>query len=191
MNHLKYKLLLIGLLFSIATATATPRTISQQTNLSVYSNFKDSISVYIFLHETCVISQFYTLPLRSLHETYANDSLQFVGIFPSFSSKKQQIAAFKKKYQLQFRLKTDYYKTKTKLLGATVTPEVVIYNEDQQTILYKGRIDDTYFRIGKKRRVTTTSELQDALTAIVNNEPILVKETEAIGCFINQRALGN
>lgn len=154
-------------------------------------NTTDSISVYIFLHEECVISQYYTLPLKELHTQYANDNLQFVGVFPSFSSKKENIEAFKEKYKIPFLLKTDYFKTKTKLLDATVTPEVVVYNEHKKSILYRGRIDNTYFRVGKKRTVTTTSDLADALEAIANHQPIKIDKTQPIGCFINRKELSN
>ena len=159
--------------------------ISIGANLSA-KTISDTISVYIFLHEDCVISQYYTLPLKELHNQYGNDSIQFVGLFPNFSSKKENIQAFKEKYGLPFPLKTDYFKTKTILFDAEVTPEVVVYNENKKAILYQGRIDNTYFRVGKKRTITTTSELADALEAIVTHQPISVKKTQPIGCFINK-----
>ena len=163
--------------FCIATNTS-------KANESYSSS--DSITVYVFLHESCVISQYYTLPLRKLHNEFASDKIQFIGLFPNFSSKPENIKAFKEKYNIPFALKTDYFKTKTEKFGATVTPEVVVFNETKNKILYKGRIDDAYARIGKKRRFTNTSELKDALNSIVNDEPILIAETNAVGCFINQ-----
>ena len=150
---------------------------------------QDGITVYIFLHDACVISQYYTLPLREIHEQYANDSIRFVGLFPNFSSKKEKIEAFKEKYKIPFELKTDYFHTKTKAFGATVTPEVVVYNESTKEILYQGRIDNSFFQVGKRRRVTTTSELKDVLEAISNNQPIPIAETEAIGCLIEKNKL--
>ena len=156
------------------------------TTLSA-KNTSDTISVYIFLHEEYVISQYYTLSLKELHAQYANDAIQFIGLFPNFSSKKDKIQAFKEKYELPFALKTDYFKTKTQLFDAQVTPEVVVYNENKKVILYQGRIDNTYFRVGKKRTITTTSDLADALEAIVTQQPITVANTQPIGCFINMR----
>lgn len=151
----------------------------------------DSITVYIFLHEACIISQYYTLPLRELHKEYADEQIQFIGLFPNFSSKPNKIEAFKTSYKLPFDLKTDYYHTKKDALGAMVTPEVVVYNESQAQILYKGRIDDAYARVGQRKRFTSTSELKDVLEAISNNQPILVSNTEAVGCFIGKNKLLN
>lgn len=146
---------------------------------------KDSITVYLFLHDACVICQNYTLRLNELHATYADENLQFVGVFPNFSSKPKQIEAFKEKYSIPFELKTDYFKSLSQKLDAKVTPEVVIYSHEKEQILYKGRIDNTYFRVGKRRHITTSSELEDALKAIQNNQVIAVKKTEAVGCVIN------
>lgn len=146
---------------------------------------RDSITVFIFMHDACVITQNYSLLLHQLHEEYSSDQLKFVGLFPDFSSKPENIEAFRKKYRIPFELKTDYFKTWTKKLGATVTPEVVVYRHSDDTILYKGRIDNMYARVGKKRTITTTSELKDALEAIRNGQPIAITETEAVGCLIN------
>ena len=138
-----------------------------------------------------MISQNYTLALRELHQTYASDRLQFIGLFPNTSSEPEQIKVFKENYEIPFALETDYCHAKMEALGATITPEVVIYNESQGETLYKGRIDNTYFRVGKRRQVTTTSELKDALESIVNQEPIAVSETQAIGCFISPNKIAS
>lgn len=150
---------------------------------------KDSITVYVFLHESCLISQYYTLPLRNMHQEYANEQIQFIGLFPNTSSKPKKIDEFKVSHDIPFALKTDYYHEKTEALGASVTPEVVVYNESTEKILYKGRIDDSYARVGKRKRVTSTSELKEVLEAIKNDQPISVSNTKAIGCFIGKDKL--
>lgn len=156
---------------------------------NVLESSSDSITVYIFLHESCRISQYYTPTLRELHEKYASDQLQFVGLFPNFSSKPAKMEAFKQKYQLPFALKTDYYHTLKEKLGASVTPEVVVFNESIDQLLYRGRIDDSYARVGRRKQVTSTSELKDVLQAIAEGRPITVKNTTAIGCFIGKSSL--
>lgn len=156
---------------------------------TIPQGIQDSITVYIFLHESCVISQYYTLPLRELHAEYANEEIGFVGLFPNFSSKPSQIQSFKEKYEIPFALKTDYFHTKTKALGATVTPEVIVVNEVNGTIIYQGRIDDNYAQIGRRKRRATSFELRDTLQALQDGQPILVARTEAVGCFIGKSKL--
>jgi peroxiredoxin len=143
----------------------------------------DSITVYVFLREDCVISQNYTSTLNRLYQIFSSQKIGFIGLFPS--TRDESIVAFRNKYHINIPLKSDYFQTITKELGATVTPEVIVYNEICNEILYQGRIDDTYFRVGKKRSVTTTAELEEALKAIVNGKTIAVRKTQPIGCLIS------
>jgi len=168
-------LLLCSIVFFLQTSVSA----TNKTNPS------DSISVYVFLHESCLISQYYTLALRELSKDFSSEHIQFIGLFPNRSSKPDKIQAFKEKYNIPFQLKTDHDKILTKQFEATITPEVIVFNETQNNILYRGRIDDAYARVGKRKQVTATSELKDALTAITNGLPIEIKETTSIGCYIN------
>ncbi|MCI5083278.1 MAG: redoxin domain-containing protein [Saprospiraceae bacterium] len=155
--------------------------------LSLNAPSEPAITVYIFMSEDCVICQSYSLELKRLHETYASEQIEFLGVFPNFSSKPAAIDAFRQKYHVPFELKTDYFRTLTDQLEASVTPEVVVWEHASQTALYRGRIDNTFYRVGKRRRVTTTSELEDALRAIQAGQEVTVSETEVVGCFISQK----
>ena len=146
----------------------------------------DSINVYIFLLDACVICKHYSLTLAELHQEYSSEHLQFIGLFPNFSSKPASIEAFKEKYRIPFELKTDYYRIMTNRFGVTMTPEIVVYNHSQEKVLYKGRIDNTYAALGKRRRHTTSSELEDALKAIRDGKEILIPQTQSVGCLINK-----
>lgn len=182
---MKVKLFLLSLAILVCCCMSIPL----KANSSV--DLQDSITVYIFLHDDCIISQNYTLTLKTLHKEFANEDLQFVGLFPDFASKPKNIAAFREKYNIPFLLKQDYYHDKKEAFNATVTPEVVIYNETQKQIVYQGRIDDTYARVGQRRKVITTSELKDALKAIRNNQAVKITKTDPIGCFIRKNKLSN
>jgi peroxiredoxin len=145
---------------------------------------KENIAVYIFLGEECVISQHYTLQLKELYAQFANEHLTFKGYFPNPNSTPESIQNFKEKYTLPFDLKLDKAQLQMMKFGVTVTPEEVIVKPATQEILYQGRIDNTYFKVGKRRRVTTTFELKNALESIQRRERIAVQKTEIIGCFI-------
>ncbi|MEM9888533.1 MAG: hypothetical protein AAF849_21740 [Bacteroidota bacterium] len=148
------------------------------------SECEDSISVYIFMLEDCVISQYYTLSLKELYHEFASEQIHFVGVFPNRFSSPETIAAFKSEYDLPFELKYDYYQSLSRKMGATVTPEVVVFDHAREAILYKGRIDNTFFQLGKRRQVTTQYELKAVLQAIKEKKSIAIKNTTAVGCFI-------
>ncbi len=148
---------------------------------------KDSITVYYFMAEDCKICQYYTPTMRELYEAYNSPDMGFVGLFPNHFSSPDSIDAFKEKYAIPFTLKKEFFLTKTKLFDVTVTPEVVVYNETTEEILYKGRIDNSYYKLGRRRQVITSHELRDVLDDIKSGIEVDVASAPPIGCFISFR----
>ena len=140
--------------------------------------------LYIFLEEECPMCQYYSLTLRELHDTYAKQGIQFVGLFPFSDSRLDKIQAFKEKYQFPFELKLDENQALARLFEARITPEVVLTNAEGE-IKYRGRIDNAYDRPGRRRRVITQHELKDAMDAILAGRDPEISRTQAVGCFIS------
>ena len=141
-------------------------------------------TVYVFLAETCPISQAATLPLRALYGQYAARNVRFVGVFPARETTPAGLAEFAATYQLPFALQADSGHVLTRRLRARLTPEVVVLGPDGRTVRYQGRLDDAYAGLGQHRPVTRHHELADALAAITAGRPVAVPRTEAVGCFI-------
>jgi peroxiredoxin len=141
-------------------------------------------TLYIFLLDNCKICQSYTLKMNELYDEY-HEMVEFIGVFPNIVSTQEKIDAYKEKYKVEYPLITDYDKALAKGLNATITPEVFLIDNNTEEVLYSGRIDDEFFRVGKRKQVVTSFELKDALEGLSKNEEISVKNTEAIGCFIN------
>ncbi len=154
---------------------------------SAQKNSDSRYTVYYFLGEDCKICQYYTPQMIEYHNTYASDSLSFIGLFPNKYSSANGVKEFSEKYSIPFPLKLEYFATKTKLFEVTITPEVVVYDKVEEEILYKGRIDDGYVRIGKRRRIPTQFELRDVLDSIIVGEDVAFESVPAIGCFITLR----
>jgi hypothetical protein len=164
--------------------------------LSIVSGFKNKLSdsrpkaaftVYIFLMEDCPISQSYTLTLKELYRTYAREGFDFTGVFPNASSNQESMLSFQRNYALPFPVKLDIGNKISRALGARLTPEVFVVDKASNKVLYQGRIDNAFFKLGQKRGVITTHELRDALAAIKSGKPVAVVKTEAVGCFITPR----
>lgn len=147
--------------------------------------YSDSVTVYIFLLNECVICDYNMPGLKDLHEEFTNTQIQFVGLFPNFSSSKKDIAEFEEKHGVPFKLKTDYFKKQCSRFGVKIMPEVVVFDEKNEVVLYQGRIDNTYAALGKRRKKPSKTELKDALKSISLNQPIEVVSAPAVGCFIN------
>ena len=141
-------------------------------------------TVYVFLADTCPISQAATLPLRELQAQYAARGVRFVGVFPAKETTPASLAAFAKTYQLTFSLQADKGHRLTRRLRARVTPEAVVLGPDGRTTLYQGRLNDAYAGLGQHRPVTRHHELADALADIMAGRPVAVARAEPVGCFI-------
>ena len=69
-------------------------------------------------------------------------------------------------------------------VGATITPTATIYTAKGRT--YRGRVDDLYVDIGRKRRTPTRHDLRSALEATVAGRPVAYPETQPVGCFLER-----
>lgn len=94
------------------------------------------------------------------------------------------MAQFGQKYGLTFPLLLDTEQALTKRFGATITPQIFVVEESTQTVIYKGKIDNGFERVGRKRQVTTAHYLKNAMDQWLQKQPITISETEPVGCFI-------
>jgi thiol-disulfide isomerase/thioredoxin len=153
--------------------------------LSVISQTKTvaPVTVFVFLSETCPICQSYTLPLKELYKKYHVKQVSFIGVFPNQEITQEEIADFKKKYAIPFKLMADTGRLMVMKFNATITPEVFVETTEQQ-LIYTGRIDNSFYAVGKRRKLVTTHELEDALFQYASGTPVTVSKTEAVGCII-------
>ncbi|MEO7177101.1 MAG: redoxin domain-containing protein [Saprospiraceae bacterium] len=149
------------------------------------ANGTDSIQVYIFLSETCPICQNSSLSLRSVYKEFKDSGISFTGVFPNINmSSSESLAHYGRKYKLDFPLILDHERKLTQQLGATHTPQVYVLRISDQMILYKGKIDNTYEALGKKRQVVTEQYLRLTLQQILANQDIDPSATIPLGCYI-------
>ena len=135
--------------------------------------------------EECKICQYYTPTMIDFFEKFNSDQIGFVGLFPNHFSSPNNIQSFKEKYAIPFPLKKEFFLSRTKNFGVKVTPEVVVYNENTETVLYQGRIDNSYYKLGRRRQVITHYELRDVLNQILAGEEVNVPAAAPIGCYIS------
>lgn len=146
------------------------------------------LTVYIFLSETCPICQSVTNELKKLHQQYGPMQVEFIGLFPDgILSDSETRAAFSKKYGLSFPLQLDSGQLFTRKFHAEITPEVVVVNNETETILYRGKVDNSFASLGKRRTVVTEYYLRNALESWMAGKKILLSETQPVGCIIQKK----
>ena len=147
----------------------------------------DSLKVIVFLSETCPICKSTTPELRKLHYEFTSKGVEFIGVFPSQTATNTGTRkAFAEKYNLPFSLTDDPLQALTNQLSAQITPEVFVLNKKNNLLIYRGLIDNSYIRVGKRRSITTEFYLRNALEQFFAGHVEQIKSTEAVGCIIQK-----
>ena len=146
---------------------------------------EDNYEIIFFLSPTCPICKYYCKYMRELPEQLNSDIFHCRALVPGDEFDIEEIEAFKHKYKLPFDITKDVAQEHLSL-NATITPEVFVLNSRHE-ILYHGRIDDSYLRIGKKRTIIKEHNLDDALNAIKAGIPVNVPHVPAVGCIIEKK----
>lgn len=145
---------------------------------------KSDFKIYIFVAETCPICQYYTKKIKTIEKDFGHET---VLVFPNKLSNEESIEKYKRKYKIEeFEHIIDSEHLWVKKFDAMVTPEVFVYNLRQDSVYYRGRIDDNYARVGKRKLQIQSDDLVNALNAIKDKKKIEVAITQSVGCYISR-----
>ena len=161
---------------------APPATVIEFTDLSGQKQTPLSVpdkkaTVLFFVLPDCPISNAYAPEMKRIASEYAKKEVAtfIVYVEPDLSE------ADAKTHAADFGLKL------VKQTGVTIAPEVAVVSP-KGDILYRGRIDNLYAALGKRRPKATQQDLREALDAILAGKPVAQKTTTAIGCYIAKPA---
>lgn len=144
---------------------------------------KSPLSVIVFLSPECPLCRNYTKTFNELSKEFAG-KMQFIGIVPGKAYTTTEINRFIKEYSLKMNVFIDPSKKLTRSLKASVTPEVIV-TDSKGIIYYRGAIDDWMISLGKKKEKPSIFYLKNALSQVVNKQPVILSSTKPVGCFIN------
>lgn len=139
--------------------------------------------VLLFTTVDCPIANGYAPAIGRLAGEYTGAGVRFflVHVDPAVDAARAREHA--RDYGYTFPVLLDPEHALVAAVGATVTPEVAVLDGSGE-LAYLGRIDDWYAALGKKRRRATTSDLADALDAVLDGRPVEVTRAPAVGCLI-------
>lgn len=136
----------------------------------------------VFLNTTCPIAQRYLPRIQELHEKYAGQGIQVVGVYNSQDEMPKDIAAHGLNAGLSFPIVWDEYQKCTQALGVERVPTAVLL-DGQKRVVYTGRIDDQY-RPGGVQPNVGRHDLVEAIDELLAGKPISVPETPIDGCKV-------
>lgn len=145
---------------------------------------KGHAAALFFIANDCPIANYYSHEIHRICDDYAKRGLgcSLVYVEPNLSD----AAAAKHAQEYghgDYPKIVDRTHALVAATGATITPQVIVVKDDE-SIAYRGRIDNLYAALGRPRRVVTEHDLRDALDDVFSGKPVANRETQAVGCYI-------
>lgn len=140
-------------------------------------------TVLVFTAADCPISNRYAPEVRRLAARHAAAGVRVWLVYPNIGETADAARAHAVAFDYGLPVALDAGGVLTAQAGATVTPEVAVFDGSGQ-LAYRGRIDDRYVDFGVDRPVPTTHDLADALDAVLAGRAVAMPRTHAIGCAI-------
>jgi hypothetical protein len=141
-------------------------------------------SALFFIATDCPISNSYALEIQSICSDYAARKVACHLVYVDPDLKTSDV----RKHLSEFRYSgipaiLDAKHDLVRAAGATVTPEAVLIGAGGRT-LYRGRIDNVYASLGRRRPAPTERDLRRAIEETLSGKPVTAPLTKAIGCYI-------
>ncbi len=141
----------------------------------------------VFYSSECPISNAYSPTLNRMVEEFPAQSVRVVGVCTDPDLSAAEVATHAKDFGLKYPVVHDKDVTLAARLGATVTPEAFVL-DDQGRIRYHGRIDDQFAARQKRNANPLTRELHDAIASVLAGREVVPSEVPAVGCPIARPA---
>ena len=140
----------------------------------------NKLAVIMFISTECPVSNAYNGRMEKLYETYGKKGVAFTGINANKAELVADIAKHAKDKGFTFPVLKDDKNKIADAYGAMSTPEVYVVNQKGK-VLYHGRIDDS-----RNPEKVQSSDLSNALDALLAGKAPAVSDTKAIGCSIKR-----
>lgn len=151
------------------------------------SNCGQKATVLFFLTTECSIGNGYAPEIARIVEDYRKAGVICYAVYAHEPA--AAVARHGREFKLPLTALLDPGLVLARRTGATVTPEACVLSP-AGGVLYRGRIDDRAVKIGAVRSEPRVRDLRQALDAVVQGQPVPVKTTKAIGCYIDFPANG-
>jgi peroxiredoxin len=137
-------------------------------------------TVLIFVSTQCPVSNAYNERMEKLAQEMKARGVNVVGINSNVAETPADIKSHAAGNNLSFAILKDAGNRIADRLGASVTPEAFLLDASNR-LAYRGRIDNS-----RNGDAITSSELREAIDAILAGKPVAKTEVRAFGCSIKR-----
>ena len=146
-------------------------------------------TVLLFVGQDCPISNQYAPELGRIIRDYTERGVRFYAVYTDADLSLADARKHARAFGLTCPIIVDARHQLARQTGVTVTPEVAVFTPNGAR-RYRGRIDDRYLSLGRRREQVTRRDLRLALDAILSGKPVAQPTTRAVGCFVSSSSLG-
>jgi len=153
-------------------------------NVQPLSLGEDKATVLIFITVDCPVANQYSPQIRDLVAAHRDQPVRFylVHVDPDVTAEEARKHA--EKYGHICPVIRDPQHVLVQRTGVEFTPEAAVIDRSGD-IVYRGRINNWYGEVGRKRPLgPTRHDLQDAIAAVLQGRRVEVRRTQAVGCNI-------
>ncbi len=137
----------------------------------------------IFVLSDCPIANGYAPEINRLCRDYGPRGVRFFLVHTDPDLGREEAARHARDYGYLCPVVPDRRHTLVRRAGASVVPEAAVFTADGER-KYRGRIDDRYADLGRRRTQVSSHDLRDALDDLLAGRPVRRPETKAVGCDI-------
>ena len=138
-------------------------------------------TVLVFLSSECPISRQYVPELNRLAKTASERKLAFYGIVSDAGVTRADARKFVVEFHVAFPVLFDGSRELGALFGPDHVPQAFLV-DSRGSLQYRGRIDDLYADVDKRRTEPSRRDLLAAIIAVAEGKPVATPRTEAVGC---------
>ncbi len=138
------------------------------------------VTALVFVATGCPLSNRSAPELRRQYDKWRARGVAFYLVYPDDDV--TAVRAHQAAYGLALPALRDPRHRLARAMGATVTPEAIVYRGRER--VYRGRIDDRQIDFARERPAPTTHELDDAIAAALAGRAPPTAEAPAFGCAL-------
>src|SRR4051794_14432983 len=173
--------LLCALLVLSASISLRAQLARDLTDSPVNPLRRDKVTVLLFVRIDCPISNRYAPEFQRLASEFPN--VKFWLVYPDQKETAKSILKHVAEYGYKLSPLRDPHHELVHRSHAQITPEAaVFYGSD---LRYIGRIDDHVIDFGAFRPNASRHDLEQAIHAVINGQPIQKPSGPAVGCYIS------
>ncbi len=178
---------------SASAVDPSPQNLFDGTAVRVLAGPQGQLVALVFVSTECPIANAMLPDLVEIAKHASERGVAFHLVYPSTWQTREDLLAHAREFGLatatnaRNMLLADPSHTLVHLAGVTVVPEAAIFRCDGRgggELVYRGRVNDLYVGIGRRRPSISSHDLRDAIDACLAGQPLAQPFPKAVGCFI-------